>query len=149
MTRAQIAVTAQDREGYVTTISETLKVVLVVAGWPNEKPITEVGFSFVDAISTIVDLSLRINTTIGEEITSMDIQPINVYPQTRYNPVTMDDVFTHKKKVDKTTTCIDRVAATTDMGLQTVWMERNAGIGGRIFLKPKVVLESVFEKRAG
>lgn len=139
ITRAQIEVTAENREQLVQYVSGKLKSVLVVAGWPNERPIGQVGISFSNAVSTIVELSLRINTAIGQEITSMDIQPIEVLPQSKYNPATMDDIFARNRKLVRTTTC---VVVVTGMGLQLECDKAEAG--SKILLKTKVVLESGF-----
>lgn len=146
MTRAQLKITAEAREDMVQSVHERLRNVVIVAGWPIERRI-EVPISLSDAISTIVDLTLRINTALGQEITSMDIHPIGVRPETKFDPAVMDNTFASSRKSVATNTGDGSlVVGTTDVGLQMAPIEgENGKIYSRIFLKPKVVLESAFK----
>jgi hypothetical protein len=143
MTRAHIEITAEARQDMVQVIGDKLRNVLIVAGWPHGEPMQVSTLSIKDAFSTIVDLALRINIAIGQAITSMDILPFGIAPGTTFDPLTMDDTFASSRNSAAVSTVGgDHIVGTTDMGFKMTLIGFDNAAVDRVFLKPKVVLES-------
>ncbi|KAF9465188.1 hypothetical protein BDZ94DRAFT_1234859 [Collybia nuda] len=145
MTRAQIGITAGARKHMMEFVHKELRNVLIVAGWSRDRW-TRTPVSLRDSVSAIIDLTIRINIAIGQDIVSIDVQPIEILPETRFDSAKMDDTFADSRRPVDTNTSSGRVVAgTTALGLQMV-----AGVttkmGSRIFLKPEVFLKSVSQK---
>jgi hypothetical protein len=125
------------------TIDTHLVDILIVAGYQgkHQAAVKKVFSTFSDVI---INVSLRLNRAIGEEVTSSDFEPVCIELGVLFDPLKMDDVggdHTSQKTAD-------RVLCTTEIGLQRVerqtkenrsWMETT------LLLKPKVALESIVE----
>jgi len=109
--------------------------VLAVAGW-SQRLLKKKGFLdvFQEKLTVIGTLALRLQTTIGETITSGDMGTLKVSSSTNFDPDTMEDSSQDGRstKAGKG----ERVAGTTEIGLQRLMKGSNI----QILRKPKVVL---------
>lgn len=119
--------------------------VLITAGY-QEKPAAlqdRIMNDFAGRITVILQTAQRLNRSIGEGVTSCDLEALYISPSVSYDPTTMEDAFETTPK-DKATTTPENVLCTTDLGL--VRAEKVSGAVGEwqelVLLKPKVVLPS-------
>ena len=118
--------------------------VLITAGY-QEKPAAlqdRIMNDFAGRIRVILQGAQRLNRSIGEGVTSCDLEALYIAPTVSYDSTTMEDAFETTPK-DKATTP-EKVLCTTDLGL--VRAEKVSGSVGEwqelVLLKPKVVLPS-------
>ncbi|KII95455.1 hypothetical protein PLICRDRAFT_150178 [Plicaturopsis crispa FD-325 SS-3] len=100
--------------------------------------------SFRDGVSTIIDLSLRLNKTIGQDLTSCDMETIAVKSDEAFDSEFMTDAFDGGNPRENLAT--GRVLCTTDLGLQRVEKVSKGDIEvmeRTTLLKPRVALDSV------
>lgn len=123
--------------------------VLVVAGWPAHGSDTEPGFN-LERLTMVVDLALRLNAAIGEDITSVDILPVTFRAGVKFDSNRMDDTYAadiRKGSGYDAVAVADLVAGTTDLGLQRITREPGTGHSRTdILLKPKVILHSAIQE---
>lgn len=119
--------------------------VLITAGY-QEKPAAlqdRIMNDFAGRIRVILQAAQRLNRSIGEGVTSCDLEALYIAPSVSYDPTTMEDAFNETTPKDKATTP-EKVLCTTDLGL--VRAEKVSGAVGEwqelVLLKPKVVLPS-------
>lgn len=131
-------------------MDEIVLNVLIVSGFRCPDEVSKVDARRrlrVKGLTGIVDMALRLNTAIGEEVTSMDIIPLIIPARTSFDPATMDDYYGGYP--DGTTIPgamkDGSVIGTVGMGLQRL------SSGGtipsvKILLRPKVVLMSTMQE---
>jgi hypothetical protein len=122
--------------------------VLIVSGWSAHGSSARPGFN-IERLSVIVDLALRINTAIGEVITSVDIYPLEFRAGVKFDQETMDDTYADggQGQGHDIVANTDFVAGTTDLGLRRTSREPGTGIPrGNVLLKPKVILRSAVQE---
>lgn len=124
----------------MTFITAEIDSVLTVAGW-SQQLLKKQGLLDIlqNRLTIIGTLALRLQTTIGENVISGDMRTVVIAPDAHFDPERMDDGFSQDGR--NTTTGGERVACTTDIGL-----ERSAKSSGiQILRKPKIVLCSALE----
>ena len=95
---------------------------------------------FSNSIKTITNLAFRLNQTIGEQVTSSDLEVMCVRGDVAFFPEDMEDIGG-----DYASTA-DRVLCTTDLGLKQGSREANGNRKKVLLLKPKVALESLMNE---
>jgi hypothetical protein len=133
---------------------EALSHVLVAAGCTTDPwMIKDVLHSkFCDRVSTLVDLTIRLNQALGEEITSGDLEVVWVPCGIPFDLATMDDINEHNTARRRQQQTSGSVLCTTELGLQR--LVRTATKGHErswdttTLLKTKVALVSVTEGMA-
>jgi hypothetical protein len=117
--------------------------ILAVAGW-SQRLLNEQGFLavFHEKLARIGTLALRLQTTVGEAITSGDMRSLSILPNANFDPNIMEDGFLENRRSAETPTLAgERVAGTTDIGLQ----RSMKGSIFQVLRKPKVVLCSALQ----
>jgi hypothetical protein len=109
--------------------------VLGLAGWSLRR-LREQNFpdKLHIRLEVIVNMVHRLRAAVGEDVISRHLKTYTVFPNTKFDPHTMDDGF----PMDRRSTVSERgcVAGTTDIGLQ---MEVK-GSSPLVLSKPKVAL---------
>ncbi|KAF9465186.1 hypothetical protein BDZ94DRAFT_414048 [Collybia nuda] len=149
LTRAQMR-NGEDRQGMLSHVVSQVIEVLLVAGWSAQGlSATEPGFN-LERLVIVVDLALRLNTAIGQDITSVDILPVTIQAGAKFNSKTMEDTYAadvergHTQNEDVVAN--DVVAGTTDIGLRRISRDLEGGPRTDILLKPKVILRSAVQE---
>jgi hypothetical protein len=124
----------------MTFITAQIDGVLTVAGL-SQKLLKEQGLLDIlqERLTAIGTLALRLQTAIGENVISGDIHTMLIAPNAHFDAEKMDDGFSQDGR--NTAACGERVACTTDIGLQR--SAKDSGI--QILRKPKIVLYSALE----
>ena len=123
-------------------IANNLADVLIAGGSheSSKKVLEMVSARFNDGITTVANLALRLNRTIGEEVTSCDLGVVYVPEGVAFVPEDMEDIGgengAHPSKADK-------VLCTTDLGLQQGAKGADGNRISVLLLKPKVVMKSL------
>ena len=114
--------------------------VLITAGYRGHRQevVEMVSGKFGDKIRAIKKASLRLSQVVREEVTSSDLEPKWVSPDTSFDPSAMEDIGGEQPEVRRQQS--DRVLCITEMGLLRVVGRMKET---KILLKPKVALESV------
>jgi hypothetical protein len=126
-------------------VANSLVDVLIVGGYhKNSTEVFEMIWAkFSDAIKTITKLALRLNQTIGEQVTSCDLEVMCAREDIAFIPEDMEDIGG-----DHASTA-DRILCTTDLGLRQGTKEANGNRKNVVLLKPKVALESLMKDVLG
>jgi len=124
--------------------------ILVTAGC--SAPITNIQEKlktvFSTKIAVMVDLAVRLNRAIGEDITSGNMEVVAVGSAMPYDPTKMDNAYEDGQPTSKQDSASIRVLCPTDLGLQRlskVSMTGEDQWDTKILLKPKVAIESVVD----
>ncbi|RDB20572.1 hypothetical protein Hypma_012272 [Hypsizygus marmoreus] len=129
-----------------TTIVDALTKVLVVAGCSKQETNPNAFFEkFKERLSMIINLTTRLQSAVGQEITSTDIHPWVFSAGEVFDPSTMDDTYGEERKSTSSQGIRRRIAGTTELGL----FKRTKYAGGTrtdMLLKPKVVLCSALSE---
>lgn len=130
----------------LTLLSDELMDVLVLAGWSRRR-LKEQEFleKFKESLTIIANTVLRLQTAVGEDVTSGDLTPYIVLSNAEFDPHTMEDGFPQDREGHGPATgrLGERVAGTTDIGLRR-------SVKGSAFFdlsKPKVVLCSALAEQ--
>ncbi|RDB20570.1 hypothetical protein Hypma_012274 [Hypsizygus marmoreus] len=145
MTRAYIK-GKQDSDNMLTRLVHALADIMVVAGCSLEDAYSNAFYArFQERLSMVVDLTIRLRTAIGENITSMDLLPYIFDPRTDFDPNLMADTYEDERDSDRSHRVNEKVAGTTELGL----MRRTKGQAGfvdSVLLKPKIILYSALQE---
>ncbi|KAG6901745.1 hypothetical protein C0995_008310 [Termitomyces sp. Mi166 len=118
-------------------IVHSVKSVLIVTGI-NYRPFSD---QFQEKLATINALSLRLRSSIGQHITSMEIRPFTIEPGITFDPGEMDDTYAEERNSKSMAVEVrERVAGSTELGLISQVREIDGKVKTKVMLKPKVVL---------
>lgn len=121
--------------------------VLNAVGWKGSRTEAYEIFTtnFAERLTVVIDLALRLNKAIGEDITSGDLIATAIPPDVDFDPSTMEDINAEgsRSKPKDGKTRAEGVLCTIGLGLglvkksggENIWEERT-------LMKPSVVLES-------
>ena len=123
-------------------VTAEVGTILAIAGW-SQRLLQEKGFAdvFQEKLTRIVTLALRLQTAIGESVISGDMQTMLISPNAIFDRDTMEDGFSQDRRSETREADVERVAGTTDIGLQRL----TKGSGIHLLRKPKVVLCSALD----
>lgn len=94
-----------------------------------------------EKIMAVVEIALRLNRMLGEEITTADIETTWVHSQESFDSMWMEDDYGDWRGNGHGAV---RVLCTTDLGLRRLVKAKNEnGWEDTVLLKPKVALEEV------
>jgi len=105
---------------------------------------------YAERIQRVMDLAKKLNKTIGEHITSCDLEALYISPGVMFDPSTMEDGLdnTPTRAEPPPSSQHELVLGTTELGL--VRAEKVAGTLGEwhesVLLRPKVVLPSAISE---
>jgi len=135
MTRAQLR---PETNTWLTELNRELREVLMTAFWQVKSE--DALRSFDARLEAIFKSVLDIRMTIGEEVTSADIEAHVVPPGSPFNEAQMEDEYPEDKPKGQP----EVVIATTGMGLWRVVPPSapNGSLAYAHILPPKIVLES-------
>jgi len=129
-------------------LAEALANILVAAGY-KEGPANshqQIMSRFSNRIGTVMKFARDLNKTVGEGVTSCDLEVLYIPPDIPYHPGNMSDALGASPN-----NCSENVICTTDLGL--VRAERLSGTVAHwnesVLLKPKVILPSGVAAFAG
>jgi hypothetical protein len=128
----------------VIHISDSLADVILSAGIHNKHDqMSETIIRMAgDRISAVVELALKLNKMLGEEVTAADIETTWAHAQDIYDPKWMEDDYGNWKTYDARRDL--KVLCTTDLGLRRlVKADNEAGWVDTVLIKPKVILEEI------
>lgn len=141
MTRAQFTA-ENDHDVVKKYLLENLAFTLVIAGCGQSDAHTQMFFAHLqERLSTIVNHVLRLRNAIGKDITSMDLKPFTVPPQSAFVFDTMEDTYGEARKVGgagRSPHVSEKVAGTTEFGVRKC-VKGTKGIEESILLKAKVI----------
>ncbi|EGO26438.1 hypothetical protein SERLADRAFT_463507 [Serpula lacrymans var. lacrymans S7.9] len=134
-------------ETLASSITNGLVDILVTAGCsaPINKIQEKLKTAFNTKIAVMVDLAIRLNRAIGEDITSGNMEVVAVSSAMPYDPAKMDNAYEDGQPQDSASI---RVLCPTDLGLQRlskVSMTGEDEWDTKMLLKPKVAIESVVD----
>ncbi|KAK0196217.1 hypothetical protein F5146DRAFT_922862 [Armillaria mellea] len=122
----------------LSVVMETLVNILISAGL--ESATSEVSENmaaqFAEHASTVVEHAMRLNRVIGQGITSCEMMPLYLVPETPFDANVMEDVFGTASK-DST----ENILCTTDLGLMRM-EKKGEQWEKRVLVKPKIILRS-------
>jgi hypothetical protein len=136
----------------ITHLIEVFTNILVVAGCKQtETQIYEtITARFVERLTIIGKMALRLSKAIGEDITSCEIEVAYLLPDTVFNHSTMNDAFGKPSTKNGEASANDKqLLCTTDLGLVSGVKEMVDGKSRwreTVLLKPRVLLESALEE---
>ena len=137
ITRSQIRHLISTEPYLLDLIGKEITNVLAAAGFPRRR-LKEIKFleKFQGGLTIITKAIIRLQTAVGEDVTSGDLATHVILSNTEFDPRTMEDGFT--RVCDRETQVTERecVAGTTDIGLH----RSVRGSSLLILSKPKVVL---------
>jgi len=105
---------------------------------------------YAERIQHVMDLAKKLNKTIGEHITSCDLEALYISPDVMFDPNTMEDGLdnTPTRTEPPQSTQHELVLGTTELGL--VRAEKVPGTLGEwhesVLLRPKVILPSAISE---
>jgi len=128
---------------FAVHIADSLADVLLCAGLHNKH--SQVGEAVIamasEKIINVVDIALRLNHMLGEDITSADIETTWVHSQEPFDSMWMEDDYGDWRGNGHGAV---RVLCTTDLGLRRLVKAKNDnGWEDKVLVKPKVALEEV------
>ena len=95
-----------------------------------------------DRISTVVEMSLKLNRMLGEEVKAADIETTWAHAQDTYDPKWMEDDYGNWKTYGARRDL--KVLCTTDLGLRRLAKADNeVGWVDTVLIKPKVIMEEI------
>ena len=124
-------------------MAEVLANIFIAAGFKESLTALQLQIVtiFGERIHLVMQCAQHLNKTIGEGVTSCDLEPIYVESEIPFDGHTMDDSLSTP---DPSTPIDEKVLCTTDMGLGRA--EKISGASGEwhevTLLKPKVILPS-------
>ena len=128
---------------FANDMAEVLASIFIAAGYNEslEALQLQIVTCFGERIHLVMQCAQQLNKTIGEGITSCDLEPLYMEPEISFDGHTMDDSLNTS---DQLTPSDEKVLCTTDMGLRRA--EKISGTSGEwhevTLLKPKVILPS-------
>ena len=125
-------------------ISDSLADVILCAGIHNKHD--QMSETIVrmagDKISAVVEMALKLNRMLGEEMKAMDIETTWAHAQDPYDPEWMEDDYGDWKSYGGRRDL--KVLCTTDLGLRRlVKADNEEGWADAVLIKPKVILEEI------
>ena len=130
---------------FANDVAEVLANVFIAAGFKESLTALQLQIVtiFGERIHLVMQCAQQLNKTIGEGVTSCDLEPLYVDSEIPFNGHTMDDSLT-TSTTDPSIPSDEKVLCTTDMGLGRA--EKISGTSGEwieaTLLKPKVILPS-------
>ena len=128
---------------FANDMAEVLANIFIAAGF-NESLAAlqhQIVTCFGDRIHLVMQCAQQLNKTIGEGVTSCDLEPLYVESEIPFDGHTMDDSLNTS---DPLAPSDEKILCTTDMGLRRA--EKVSGTSGEwlemTLLKPKVILPS-------
>ena len=124
-------------------MAEVLANVFIAAGFNESLAALQLQIVtiFGERIHLVMQCAQQLNKTIGEGVTSCDLEPLYIESEIPFNGQMMDDSLSTP---DPSTPIDEKVLCTTDMGLGRA--EKISGTSGEwhevTLLKPKVILPS-------
>ncbi|KAK0212131.1 hypothetical protein DFS33DRAFT_1249158 [Desarmillaria ectypa] len=122
----------------LSVVMETLVNILIIAGL--ESATSEVSETmatqFAEHASAVVEHAMQLNRVIGQGITSCEMMPLYLVPETPFDANVMEDTFGSASK-DST----ENVLCTTDLGLMRM-EKKGEKWEKRVLVKPKIILRS-------
>jgi hypothetical protein len=95
-----------------------------------------------DRISAVIEMALKLNRMLGEEMTAADIETTWAHAQDAYDPKWMEDDYGNWKSYGGRRDL--KVLCTTDLGLRRlVKADNEVGWVDTVLIKPKVILEEI------
>jgi hypothetical protein len=128
---------------FANDMAEVLANVFIAAGFKESLLALQLQIAtcFGEQIHLVMQCAQQLNKTIGEGVTSCDLEPLYIEPEIPFDGHTMDDSLNTS---DPLTFSDEKVLCTTDLGLGRA--EKISGISGEwqevTLLKPKVILPS-------
>lgn len=147
MTRGQTR-NIRNNSWVLDVVKERVLSILIVAGYRcSSRESKADAYKRLESLSIIVDMALRLNQAIGEEITSMYILPSTIPPGAHFDPDFMDDSYGcyPDGKRNPQATKGGCVIGTTDMGLHRRSI-KDGIFDAQVLLKPKVILQSAMQE---
>ena len=129
---------------FANDMAEVLANIFIAAGFEESLASLQLQIvtCFGEQIHLVMQCAQQLNKTIGEGVTSCDLEPIYIEPEIPFDGHTMDDSLTTSGP--STASDNEKVLCTTDMGLARA--EKVSGTTGEwhevTLLKPKVILPS-------
>lgn len=125
-------------------ISDSLADVILCAGIHNKHDqMSETIIRMAgDRITAVVEMALKLNRMLGEEVTAADIETTWAHAQDAYDPKWMEDDYGNWKSYGPRRDL--KVLCTTDLGLRRlVKADNEDGWVDTVLIKPKVILEEI------
>jgi hypothetical protein len=128
---------------FANDMAEVLANIFIAAGFKENLTALQLQIvtCFGERIQLVMQYARQLNKTIGEGVTSCDLEPLYIESDVPFNSHTMDDSLNTS---DLLTPSDEKVLCTTDMGLGRA--EKISGVSGEwhevTLLKPKVILLS-------
>ncbi|KAF9782386.1 hypothetical protein BJ322DRAFT_1009539 [Thelephora terrestris] len=132
------------RKRFIMHISDSLADVILCAGIHNKhEQMSETIIRIAsDRISAVVEMALKLNRMLGEDVTAADIETTWAHAQDIYDPKWMEDDYGDWKTYEARRDL--KVLCTTDLGLRRlVKADNEAGWIDKVLIKPKVILEEI------
>jgi len=132
------------RKRFIMHISDSLADVILCAGIHNKHDqMSETIIRMAgDGISAIVEVALKLNRMLGEEVTAADIETTWAHAQDIYDPKWMEDDYGNWKSYGARRDL--KVLCTTDLGLRRlIKADNEVGWVDTVLIKPKVILEEI------
>ena len=125
-------------------ISDSLADVILCAGIHNKHD--QMSDTIIrmagDGISAVVEMSLKLNRMLGEEVTAADIETTWAHAQDVFDAKWMEDEYGSWKTYGARRDL--KVLCTTDLGLRRlVKADNEVGWVDTVLIKPKVILEEI------
>ena len=131
---------------FANDMAEVLANVFIAAGFKESLAALQLQIvtCFGERIHLVMQCAQQLNKTIGEGVTSCDLEPLYVESEIPFNTHTMDDSLNTSADPSTPSSGDEKVLCTTDMGLGRA--EKISGTSGEwhevTLLKPKVILPS-------
>lgn len=127
-------------------MAEVLANIFIAAGFKESLAALQLQITtcFGERIHLVMQCAQHLNKTIGEGVTSCDLEPLYIESTIPFDSQTMDDSLNTSDPLLTPTPSDEKVLCTTDMGLGRA--EKISGTSGEwhevTLLKPKVILPS-------
>lgn len=132
------------RKRFIMHISDSLADVILCAGIHNKHDqMSETIIRMAgEGITAVVEMALKLNRMLGEEVTAADIETTWAHAQDAYDPKWMEDDYGNWKTYGPRRDL--KVLCTTDLGLRRlVKADNEVGWIDTVLIKPKVILEEI------
>lgn len=128
----------------MTDMTDDIICILTTCGWrrEDEKSFSACVKKIQKYLSSIEEAVAKLKAATTEGITSADVLPYVVAPDTPFEPSQMINAY--PSKGSRTDSKGEHVLCTTDIGLQSFVTKRSRQ---EILLRPKVVLASAFQAK--
>jgi len=127
---------------FANDMAEVLANIFIAAGFKESLTALQVQIvtCFGERINTVMQCAQQLNKTIGEGVTSCDLDTLYIEPETPFDGHMMDDTLNMSDPLTEE----EKVLCTTDLGLGRA--EKISGTSGEwhevTLLKPKIILLS-------